>query len=146
MNITKVELWTNKCYSCHSKEYVPLHQWFLSLGLPLGKFESIRIPLKKEWLEFAQKMKEVNIEPPFVVIRVDDKDTEAFIYRYDNFIKQIERSNALNITKEQQEAIARTILVKEDKKDTETIQLTKKTTTKKQSIVKKNKTKTTEVK
>lgn len=143
MNITKVELWTNKCYPCHSKEYVPLHQWFLSLGLPLDKFESIRIPLKKEWLEFAQKMKEVNIEPPFVVIRVEDGEVEAFIYRYENFIKEIERSEMF-ITKEQQDEIARSILVKEDK-DTETVQLPKKVN-KKQSIVKKEKTKTTEVK
>lgn len=144
MNITKVELWTNKCYPCHSKEYVPLHQWFLSLGLPLDKFESIRIPLKKEWLEFAQKMKEVSIEPPFVVIRVEDGEVEAFIYRYENFIKEIERSEAVNITREQQDEIARSILVKQDK-DTETVQLTKKVN-KKQSIVKKEKTKTTEVK
>lgn len=144
MNIKKVELWTNKCYPCHSKEYVPLHQWFLSLGLPLDKFESIRIPLKKEWLEFAQKMKEVSIEPPFVVIRVEDKDTEAFIYRYENFIKEIERSEAVNITREQQDEIARSILVKQDK-DTETVRLSKKVN-KKQSIVKKEKTKTTEVK
>lgn len=143
MNITKVELWTNKCYPCHSKEYVPLHQWFLSLGLPLDRFESIRIPLKKEWLEFAQKMKEVNIEPPFVVIRVEDGEMEAFIYRYDNFIKEIERSEMF-ITREQQDEIARNILVKEDK-DTETVQLSKKVN-KKQSIVKKEKTKTTEVK
>lgn len=144
MNITKVELWTNKCYPCHSKEYVPLHQWFLSLGLPLDRFESIRIPLKKEWLEFAQKMKEVSIEPPFVVIRVEDGEMEAFIYRYENFIKEIERSEAVNITREQQDEIARSILVKEDK-DTETVQLTKKVN-KKQSIVKREKTKTTEVK
>ena len=144
MNITKVELWTNKCYPCHSKEYVPLHQWFLSLGLPLDKFESIRIPLKKEWLEFAQKMKEVSIEPPFVVIRVEDGEVEAFIYRYENFIKEIERSEAVNITREQQDEIARSILVKQDK-DTETVQLSKKVN-KKQSIVKKEKTKTTEVK
>lgn len=144
MNIKKVELWTNKCYPCHSKEYVPLHQWFLSLGLPLDKFESIRIPLKKEWLEFAQKMKEVNIEPPFVVIRVEDGEVEAFIYRYENFIKEIERSEAVNITREQQDEIARSILVKQDK-DTETVQLPKKVN-KKQSIVKKEKTKTTEVK
>ena len=143
MNITKVELWTNKCYPCHSKEYVPLHQWFLSLGLPLNKFESIRIPLKKEWLEFAQKMKEVNIEPPFVVIRVEDGKVEAFIYRYENFIKEIERSEMF-ITKEQQDEIARNILVKQDR-DTETVELSKKVS-KKQSIVKKEKTKTTEVK
>lgn len=143
MNIKKVELWTNKCYPCHSKEYLPLHQWFLSLGLPLNKFESIRIPLKKEWLEFAQKMKEVNIEPPFVVIRVEDDEREAFIYRYENFIKEIERSEMF-ITREQQDEIARSILVKEDK-DTETVQLSKKVN-KKQSIVKKEKTKTTEVK
>ena len=144
MNITKVELWTNKCYPCHSKEYVPLHQWFLSLGLPLNKFESIRIPLKKEWLEFAQKMKEVSIEPPFVVIRVEDGEVEAFVYRYENFIKEIERSEAVNITREQQDEIARSILVKQDK-DTETVQLSKKVN-KKQSIVKREKTKTTEVK
>lgn len=143
MNIKKVELWTNKCYPCHSKEYVPLHQWFLSLGLPLDKFESIRIPLKKEWLEFAQKMKEVNIEPPFVVVRVEDGGVEAFIYRYENFIREIERSEMF-ITREQQDEIARSILVKEDK-DTETVQLMKKVN-KKQSIVKKEKTKTTEVK
>ena len=144
MNIKKVELWTNKCYPCHSKEYVPLHQWFLSLGLPLNKFESIRIPLKKEWLEFAQKMKEVSIEPPFVVIRVEDGEVEAFVYRYENFIKEIERSEAVNITREQQDEIARSILVKQDK-DTETVQLSKKVN-KKQSIVKREKTKTTEVK
>ena len=48
------------------------------------------------------------------------------------------------ITKEQQDKIADSILVKQDK-DTETIQLTKKVN-KKQSIVKKEKTKTTEVK
>lgn len=88
-------------------------------------------------------MKEVNIEPPFVVIRVEDGEVEAFIYRYDNFIKEIERSEMF-ITREQQDEIARNILVKEEK-DTETVQLSKKVN-KKQSIVKKEKTKTTEVK
>lgn len=88
-------------------------------------------------------MKEVNIEPPFVVIRVEDDEREAFIYRYENFIKEIERSEMF-ITREQQDEIARSILVKEDK-DTETVQLSKKVN-KKQSIVKKEKTKTTEVK
>lgn len=50
----------------------------------------------------------------------------------------------MNITREQQDEIARSILVKQDK-DTETVQLSKKVN-KKQSIVKKEKTKTTEVK
>lgn len=147
MNITKVELWLNECYGCKSSRYIPLHDWYLSLKMPLNKFEAIRVPLKREWLDFARMVKEkANIDVPFVVIRTDDKEIESIIYGYDNFIKQIERSNALNITKEQQEAIARSILVKEDKRDTETIQLTKKETPKKQGIVKKNKTKTTEVK
>ena len=51
---------------------------------------------------------------------------------------------AENLTKEQQDEIARSILVKEEK-DTETVKLSKKVN-KKQSIVKKEKTKTTEVK
>lgn len=147
MKITKVELWLNECYGCKASRYTPLHDWYLSLGMPLGNFEAIRVPLKREWQDFAKKMKETaHIDLPFVVIRVDDKDTEAFIYGYDNFIKQIEGSKGMFITMEQQNKIARDILVKEEeKKDTETVELTKKPT-KKQGIVKKNKTKTTEVK
>lgn len=146
MNIKKVELWTNVCYSCHRNDFRELHDWYLSLGMPLGNFETIRIPLKKEWQDFAKRMKdEANIEPPFVVFRVEDKDYQAFIYRYEDFKEQIER-NKMFITKEEQEKIARNILVKDNSEDTQTIQLSKKPVTKKQGIVKKNKTKTTEVK
>lgn len=145
-NITKVELWLNECYGCKSSRYIPLYDWYLSLKMPLRNFEAIRVPLKKEWQDFAKRMKdEASINIPFVVIRTDG-EPEAYIYEYEKFIEEIERSNRVNITREEQDEITRRLLVKESKDDSVKAFELKKKQTKKQSVVKKNKTKTTEVK
>lgn len=148
MNIEKVELWLNKCYSCHSKEYLPLHNWFLTLGLPLTKFESIRVPLSREWQAFARKMAENHINLPFVVIRTEGNPT-GYVFQYRQFINEIERSKEVNLTKAQFDELRKKILVKEQKEEKEeavkVVAMKKKATRKKNTAVKKGKTATTAV-
>lgn len=145
MNITKVELWMNQCYSCHSKEYQPLHDWFLSLGLPLANFKSVRVPLNPEWQAFANKMAKNHINLPFVVIHTDG-EVESFVYEYEQFAKAIKEGKDMNITVEQLEGIRKQLLVKEEKeKAVEVVSMKKKATRKKNTAVKKGKTATTAV-
>lgn len=145
MNITKVELWMNQCYSCHSKEYQPLHDWFLSLGLPLTNFKSVRVPLNPEWQAFANKMAKNHINLPFVVIHTDG-EVESFVYEYEQFAKAIKEGKDMNITVEQLEGIRKQLLVKEEKeKAVEVVSMKKKATRKKNTAVKKGKTATTAV-
>lgn len=145
MNITRVELYLNECYGCKSAKFIPLHDWFLTLKLPLDRFQSCRVPLKQEWQDFAKTMKETaNIDLPFVAIHTDG-EVMTYVYEYDNFIKQIERNKMLN--KHDFDQMKRNIFVKQAKDDAvETVEIKKKQTKKKQSVVKKNKTATTEVK
>lgn len=143
MNIEKVELWLNQCYSCHSKEFQPLYNWYLSLGLPLTHFESIRVPLKPEWQDFAKKMAEHHISLPFVVVRTEG-NPEGYVFEYKEFIKNIERSKQVNLTKAQFDALKRQILVKEQKEEKEeavkVVSMKKKQSRKKNTAVKKGKT------
>lgn len=147
MNIEKVELWLNQCYSCHSKEYQPLYDWFISLGLPLRQFESIRVPLKSEWQEFAKKMSDRGISLPFVVIRTQF-DPSGYVFQYREFVKNLERSKEVNLTKEQLVEMRNKILVKRkaDKEEAASIvNVKKKQSRKKNTAVKKGKTATTAV-
>ena len=150
-NITKVELWTNVCYSCHRDDFRELYDWYLTLGMPLSKFETVRVPLKREWQDFAKEMKEkAHIDLPFVVIRVKDynnRAVEGYVYGYRELIENINqgKEHHMFITKEQEDEMKRNIFVKPQEKNVETVHLKKKPT-KKQAVVKKEKTKTTEAK
>ena len=146
-NITKVELWTNVCYSCHRDDFRELYDWYLTLGMPLSKFETVRVPLKREWQDFAKEMKEkAHIDLPFVVIRTDG-NVKGYVYGYKKLIENIKqgKEHHMFITKEQEDEMKRNIFVKPQEKAVETVQLKKKPT-KKQAVVKKEKTKTTEAK
>ena len=145
MNITKVQLYLNECYGCKSAKFTPLHDWFLTLKLPLDRFEACRVPLKQEWQNFAKTMKETaHIDLPFVAIHTDG-EVMTYVYEYDNFIKQIERNKMLN--KHDFDQMKRNIFIKHEKEEAvQTIEIKKRQTKKKQSVVKKNKTATTEVK
>ena len=150
MNITKVELWTNVCYSCHRDDFRELYDWYLTLGLSLDKFETKRVPLSKDWQDFAKQMKETaNIDLPFVVIRTDG-NVKGYVYGYKKLIENINQGKEHHVllTKEQEDEMKRNIFIKPKKENdshVEAVQLKKKPT-KKQAIVKKEKTKTTEVK
>lgn len=151
MNITKVELWTNVCYSCHRDDFRELYDWYLTLGLPLDKFETIRVPLSKDWQDFAKKMKETaHIDLPFVVICTDG-DVERYVYGYKKLIENINqgKEHHMFITKEQEDEMKRNIFIKPKKENdshVKAVEIKKKKPTKKRAIVKKEKTKTTEVK
>lgn len=148
MNIEKVELWLNKCYSCHSKEYQPIMDWFLTLGLPLNKFESVRVPLKTEWQDFAKQMKEKGINLPFVVIYMGNSEIDKAVFTYSKFIEQIEKGKDMNITPAQFADIRRKILVKQKEEKDEAVNVVnmkKKTNRKKSTVLKKGKTTTTAV-
>lgn len=148
MNITKVELYLNECYGCKSARYIPLHDWFLSLGLPLNKFEARRVPLSLEWQKFAKDMADKGIQMPLVAVHTDG-DVECYVFNYDKFIENV-KGNKMNITKEQLEALRNQLLVKptiKEEKDeaVKVVNVKKKTNRKKQAVVKKEKTTTTAV-
>lgn len=142
MKITGIDLYLNECYGCKSAKYIPLYNWFLSLGLPLGKFKSYRVPLKREWQEFAKDMKEkAHIDLPFVVVHTDEWDG---VIQYENLKKELERNNM--VTPEDIERIRQNILIKKEKDDSvQTVQMRKKKVAKKQAVVKQEKTVSTEV-
>lgn len=148
MKITKVELYLNECYGCKSARYIPLHDWFLSLGLPLGKFEARRVPLSREWQQFAKDMADKGIKMPLVAIHTDG-EVECYVYNYDKFIENVKKGKEMNLTKEQLDALRDSILVKPLKEEKEAsvsvINMKKKAHRKKQAVVKKDKTATTAV-
>lgn len=105
--IAKVELFLNECYSCHTKKYLSLYDWYISLGMPLKNFQANRIVLSHEWLYIARKLKkEKGIDAPFVVITTEDG--EQHIFAYDDFIKK----GAKMFSKKEQEEIRSNIMTK----------------------------------
>lgn len=84
--IESVKLYLNECYTCRSKKYEPLHNWFISLGLPLFQFKTYRVPLDKGWRRFADTLeRNAKIRLPFVVLQTDKG---AIAYQYDKFIEE----------------------------------------------------------
>lgn len=142
MKITGIDLYLNECYGCKSAKYIPLYNWFLSLGLPLREFQSYRVPLKREWQAFAKDMKEkAHIDLPFVVVHTDEGD---LMIQYENLKQELERNKM--VTPEDIERIRQNILVKKEKDDSvQTVQMRKKKVAKKQAVVKQEKTVSTEV-
>lgn len=104
--VKRVELYLNECYPCHSKKYLSLYDWYISLGLPLGDYQACRIPLSREWLDYARRVKKENgIDAPFVVVYTDKG---KYIYSYESFIKE----GMKVFSKKDQDKIRNDILVK----------------------------------
>lgn len=84
--IESVKLYLNECYTCRSKKYEPLHQWFISLGLPLTQYKTYRVPLDRGWRRYADTMAQnAGIKLPFVVLQTDEG---AIVYQYDRFVEE----------------------------------------------------------
>lgn len=84
--IESVKLYLNECYTCRSKKYEPLHQWFISLGLPLTRYKTYRVPLDRGWRRYADTMAQnAGIKLPFVVLQTDEG---AIVYQYDRFVEE----------------------------------------------------------
>ncbi len=86
VEVESVKLYLNECYTCRSKKYEPLHQWFISLGLPLYQFKTYRVPLDKGWRRYADAIEQnAGIKLPFVVVQTNKG---AIVYQYDRFLKE----------------------------------------------------------
>lgn len=84
--VESVKLYLNECYTCRSKKYEPLHQWFISLGLPLYQFKTYRVPLDRGWRTFADTIeRNAGIKLPFVVVQTDEG---GIVYQYDRFLEE----------------------------------------------------------
>lgn len=84
--IGSVKLYLNECYTCRSKKYEPLHQWFISLGLPLCQFKTYRVPLDRGWRKYANTLEQnAGIKLPFVVLQTDKG---AIVYQYNRFLEE----------------------------------------------------------
>lgn len=84
--VESVKLYLNECYTCRSKKYEPLHQWFISLGLSLYQFKTYRVPLDRGWRIFADTLeRNAGIKLPFVVVQTDEG---SIVYQYDRFIEE----------------------------------------------------------
>lgn len=84
--IESVKLYLNECYTCRSKKYEPLHQWFISLGLPLYQFKTYRVPLDRGWRTFADTIeRNAGIKLPFVVVQTDKG---GIVYQYERFLEE----------------------------------------------------------
>lgn len=106
--VASVELYLNECYPCHSKKYLSLYDWFLSLRIPLRNFQTNRIVLSREWLNFARKVKaDAGIDPPFVVIYTEDG--QRYIFAYQKFIEEGKEM----FSKNEQDEIRNKILTKQ---------------------------------
>ena len=68
--IELIEVWTDECYSCHSKKYDAIMRFVLDNQVKLEKYKVRRIPLKREWIHIAKEYRAKNrIEGAFVVIK-----------------------------------------------------------------------------
>lgn len=105
--VASVELYLNECYPCHQSKYLELYDWFNSLGISLRNFQTNRIVLSREWLDFARKLKkDEGIDAPFVVINTDDG--EKHIFAYEDFIKKGRKM----FSKKEQDEIRNNIMTK----------------------------------
>lgn len=84
--VESVKLYLNECYTCRSKKYEPLHQWFISLGLSLYNYKTYRVPLDRGWRAFADTIeRNAGIKLPFVVVQTDEG---GIVYQYDRFLEE----------------------------------------------------------
>lgn len=84
--IESIKLYLNECYTCRSKKYEPLHQWFISLGLPLTEYKTYRVPLDRGWRRYAETIEQnAGIKLPFVIVQTDKG---AFVYQYERFLEE----------------------------------------------------------
>lgn len=149
MKIKKIELYLNECYSCHSKEFIPLHDWIISQGFPLTIFETRRIPLKREWQDLMKQLAPA-IQPPFLCFEIEGAEYEKVFMRYDSFVEQLKRNKEM--TPEKIEEIRKNIMVKQEEtpaQDVKVIKTSKKARTKvktKKTSIKKEDVLTSEVK
>ena len=68
--IELIEIWTDECYSCHSKKYDAVMRFVLDNKIQLEKYKVRRIPLKREWIQQAKEYRAKNrIDGAFVVIK-----------------------------------------------------------------------------
>ena len=129
--VARVELYINECYPCHKSKYLELYDWYLSLGLSLHNFQTNRIVLSREWLDFARKLKkDEGIDAPFVVIYTDDGEKHVFAYQ--DFIKKGKKM----FSKKEQDEIRNNIMTKKIEV-VEEAKEKRKTKTKKANITKK---------
>lgn len=120
--IRSVELYLNECYGCRVEKYQPLIDWYISLGLPLNKYQVHRIPLSKGLIRFARSVEiGEGIKPPFVVIITESGN--KIVYQYDRFIKE----GIKMFDKAKQDKIKNQILVKAETKTEEVKEKRKKT-------------------
>lgn len=107
LRVESVELYLNECYPCHQSKYLALYDWLISLGLSLRKFQTNRIVLSREWLNFAREIKKTKgIDAPFVVVHTDDG--EQHIFAYEDFIKK----GVKMFSKKEQDEIRNNIMTK----------------------------------
>lgn len=68
--IELIEVWTDECYSCHSKKYDAVMRFIIDNKVQLEKYKVRRIPLKREWIQKAKEYRAKNrIDGAFVVIK-----------------------------------------------------------------------------
>lgn len=129
--VASVELYLNECYPCHQSKYLELYDWYHTLGLSLRNFQTNRIVLSREWLDFARKLKkDEGIDAPFVVINTDDG--EKHIFAYEDFIKKGRKM----FSKKEQDEIRNNIMTKKIEV-VEEVKEKRKTKTKKANLTKK---------
>lgn len=126
--VKSVELWLTECYGCKSDKYTRLHDWFISLQLPLNQFFVRRIPLSTEWQKYAHGK-----EVPFVIIR-GDKKIEISLKE---FYQILDKGKDVD-TVEKIEEVRNNILHKQEA--VEAVEQDKKAKKEKRTIVKKEKT------
>lgn len=126
--IRSVELWLTECYGCKADKYTRLHDWFISLQLPLNQFYVRRIPLSTEWQKYAQGKK-----VPFVIIRGGANKLEVSVEELYQILSKGKDVNTI----ERIEKIRNDILHKQEA--VEAVKEDKKSKKEKRTIVKKDK-------
>ena len=134
VKVKNVELYLNECFPCNSKKYGALYDWLLEQNISLHAFRTNRIPLSREWLDFARSIKQTkNIEAPFIVVY--GEDDKQYIFEYQQFMKEGKKM----FSKEKCDEIRKNIMTKNIEKVEEVKQArktkTKKTTVKKEEVI-----------
>lgn len=100
--IETIEVWTNECYSCHSKKYDAVMRFVIDNMIRLDKYQVIRIPLKREWIWKANEYRaKQNVESPFIVIKL--KEGEEIVESVKNFADKAEEIRKKIMTVKQEE-------------------------------------------
>lgn len=128
--VASVELYLNECFPCHQSKYIELYDWYISMGLPLRNFQTKRIVLSHEWLDYARKLKkDKGIDAPFVVIKTDDGGEQIFTY------EDFKKKGMKMFTKKEQDEIRSNIMTKKIEV-VEEVKEKRKTKTKKANLTK----------